>query len=152
VEVWPDDLLAPELTVIRNEIYYEDIKRFRVKEMWYFDSKNSKLNVRILGIAPMQDVYDENGNFKYEIPMFWVNYPSARKLLARETVFVTGNEAARMTWEDLFEMRMFSSYIYKEGNVRDARLKDLYSGVDLLLEADKIKQEIFNYEHDLWQY
>jgi gliding motility associated protien GldN len=81
-----------------------------------------------------------------------MHFPSAREVLARETVFNTGNEAARMTWEDLFEMRVFSSYIYKEGNVRDNRLQDLCSGVDLLLEADKIKQEIFNYEHDLWSY
>ncbi len=152
IEVWPLEGQFPTLKVVANDIFYEDIKRFRIKEMWYFDSKNSRLSVRILGIAPMQDVYDENGNFKYEKPMFWVNYPGARELLARETVYVTGNEAARMTWEDLFEMRLFSSYIYKEGNVRNNRLKDLYSGVDLLLEADKIKQEIFNYEHDLWEY
>jgi hypothetical protein len=57
-----------------------------------------------------------------------------------------------MTWEDLFEMRFFASYIYKESNVYDRRLQDYLSGVDLLLEADKIKQEIFNFEHDLWSY
>jgi hypothetical protein len=79
-----------------------------------------------------------------------VHFPSAREVLARETVFAEGNEASRMTWEDLFEMRKFSSYIYKDGNVRDNRLQDLYTGVDLLLEAEKIDQEIFNYEHDLW--
>lgn len=152
VEVWPEDLMSPVPTVVANEIYYEDIKRFRIKEIWYFDSKTSSLNVRILGIAPMMDVYDENGNYKYEKPLFWINYPEARDILAREAVYITGNEAARLTWEDLFEMRMFSCYIYKEGNVRNNRLHDLYSGVHLLLEADKIRQEIFNYEHDLWQY
>jgi len=49
-------------------------------------------------------------------------------------------------------MRKFSSYIFKEGNVRDNRLQDLYSGIDLLLEANKIKEEIFSFEQDLWQY
>ena len=73
-------------------------------------------------------------------------------MLSRELVFTEGNEAARMTWEDLFEMRKFSSYITKDGNVRDNRLQDLYTGVDLLLEAEKINLEIFNYEHDIWSY
>ena len=141
-----------ELMVIETKVFYEDVKRFRIKELWYFDSKTSQLKVRILGIAPMQEMYTENGDFIGEKALFWVHFPSARDVLARELVFSEGNEASRMTWEDLFEMRKFSSYIYKEGNVRDNRLQDLYTGVDLLLQADKINQEIFNYESDLWSY
>lgn len=140
------------LRVIETEVFYEDIKRFRTKEIWYFDSNDSQLKVRILGIAPLQEVYGEDGYFRYEKPLFWVHYPTSREVLARESVFVESNEAARMTWEDLFEMRKFSSYITKEGNVRNNRLQELYTGVDLLLESDKIKQDIFNYEHDLWEY
>lgn len=141
-----------ETRIIRTEVNYEDVKRFRIKEMWYFDSKTSTMKVRILGIAPLKEKYSESGDYIGESALFWVHMPTARPLLARENVFVTGNEAARMTWEDLFEMRFFSSYIMKEGNVRNNRLQDLYSGVDILLEADKINQEIFNYEHDLWSY
>lgn len=151
VEIW-DGPYESSLQVIRTEVNYEDIKRFRLKEMWYFDSKNATLKCRILGIAPVKELYSDNGDYIGERAMFWVHFPTAREVLARETVFNQGNEASRMTWEDLFEMRLFSSYIYKEGNVRDNRLQDLFSGVDLLLEADKIKQEIFNYEQDLWQY
>ncbi len=138
--------------VVRSDIFYEDIKRFRLKEIWYFDSHDSQLKVRILGIAPLQEIYGEDGYFRYEKPLFWVHYPSSREVLAREQVFVESNEASRTTWEDLFEMRMFSSTITKEGNVRNNRLEDLYSGIDVLLNADKIKQEIFNFEHDLWSY
>ena len=138
--------------VVQTEVFYEDIKRFRLKEIWYFDSHDSQLKVRILGIAPLQEVYGDDGYFRYEKPLFWVHYPTSREVLARERAFVESNEAARMTWEDLFEMRKFASYITKEGNVRDNRLEDMYSGIDLLLESDKIKQDIFNYEHDLWSY
>jgi gliding motility associated protien GldN len=141
-----------ETRIIRTEVNYEDVKRFRIKEMWYFDSKSSALKVRILGIAPLKERYSESGDFIGEGSLFWVHMPTARPVLARENVFVTGNEATRMTWEDLFEMRFFSSYIMKDGNVRNNRLQDLYSGVDLLLESEKIDQEIFNYEHDLWSY
>ena len=149
VEVWGGEYES-SLQIVRTEVNYEDVKRFRIREMWYFDSKNSEMKVRILGIAPVKELYSDNGDYIGEQAMFWVHFPGAREVLARETVFNTGNEAARMTWEDLFEMRLFSSYIYKEGNVRNNRLQDLYSGVELLQEAEKIKQEIFNYEQDMW--
>ncbi len=141
-----------EMHIVETAVNFEDVKRFRIKEMWYFDSKASQLRVRILGIAPLRERYAESGDFIGESPLFWVHMPSAREVLAREMVFAEGNEASRMTWEDLFEMRKFSSYIIKDGNVRDNRLQDLYSGNDLLLESEKIDQRIFNYEHDLWSY
>ena len=141
-----------QIQVVRNELNPEDVKRFRLKEIWFFDEETSTLQVRVLGIAPLIDVTDDNGNFLYEQPMFWVYYPQARKVLARERVFNPGNDASPNTWEDLMEMRFFSSYIYKESNVFDRRLEDYLSGVDLLMEAENIKQEIFNFEHDLWTY
>jgi len=141
-----------QIQVVRNDLNPEDVKRFRIKEIWFFDEETSTMQVRILGIAPLLDVLDDQGNFRYEKPMFWVYYPEAREILAKERVFNIGNDASPMTWEDLMEIRYFSSYIYKESNVRDRRLQDYLSGVDLLLEADKIKQDIFNFEHDLWSY
>ena len=138
--------------VVRNEVNPEDVKRFRLKEIWFFDTESSTMQVRILGIAPLIEEFDDNGNFKYERPMFWVYYPHAREMLARERVFNVGNDASPMSYEDLFEMRFFSSYIYKESNVFDRKLDDYLSGVDLLMESDRIRQEIFNFEHDLWTY
>ncbi|MEO1518571.1 MAG: gliding motility protein GldN [Bacteroidota bacterium] len=141
-----------ESTVVKERLFYEDIKRFRVKEVWFFDEQTASLKVRILGIAPLKDVTDEFGNFRYEQPLFWIYYPELRQILARHKVYLEGNDATAMSWEDLFEMRRFSSTIYKSSNVRDRRLKDYLSGVDRLLEADKIKKELFNFEHDLWSY
>lgn len=141
-----------QMQIVRNELNPEDVKRFRMKEVWFFDEETSTLQVRILGIAPLIDVKDENGNFRYEKPMFWVYYPDCREMLARHKVYMQGNDASPITWEDLLEMRFFSSHIFKESNVYDRRLKEYLTGVDLLLEADKIKQEIFNFEHDLWSY
>lgn len=138
--------------VVRNEVNPQDVKRFRLKEIWFFDEESSTMQVRILGIAPLIEEYDDNGNLKYERPMFWVYYPEAREVLARERVFNIANDSSPMSYEDLFEMRFFSSYIYKESNVFDRRLQDYLSGTDLLMEADKIRQEIFNFEHDLWAY
>lgn len=141
-----------QIQVVRNDLNPEDVKRFRIKEIWFFDEETSTLQVRILGLAPLIDVKDENGNFRYEKPMFWIYYPEARSVLAEERVFNPGNDASPNTWEDLMEMRFFASYIYKESNVLNRRLQDYLSGVDLLQDADKIKMQIFNFEHDLWSY
>lgn len=138
--------------VTRNVLNWEDVKRFRLKEVWFFDEETSTMQVRIIGIAPLREVYDAQGNFKYEQPMFWAYYPELRGPLARQEAFNPLNDAGRMSWEDIMEMRYFSSYIYKESNVYDRRLQDYLSGVDLLLEADKIKNEIFNFEHDIWSF
>lgn len=141
-----------KIQVVRNELNPEDIKRFRIKEMWFIDKETSTMQVRILGIAPLLEVKDENGNLKYELPMFWIYYPEARELLARERVFNYGNDASPISWEDLMEMRFFASYIYKESNNFDRKLEEYLTGVDLLLEGEKIKNEIFNREQDLWSY
>lgn len=143
-----------EVKVVRNDINPEDIKRFRIKEVWFFDKETSTLNVRILGIAPLKEEFDDQGNLKFEKPLFWVYYPDCRELLARHKVFNPNNDGAQMSWEDLMEMRYFSSYIYKMSNVYDYRLQDFQglSGVDLLLESDKLKMEIFNFENNLWAY
>lgn len=61
-------------TVTKNDINPEDIKRFRVKEVWFIDEESSEMRVRILGIAPIKDVM-EDGVFAYEEPLFWVYYP-----------------------------------------------------------------------------
>ncbi len=152
VTTWDPDTYEERIQIVTNDINPEDVRRYRIKEVWFFDKESSTMQVRILGIAPLLDILDDNGNFLFEKPMFWVYYPEAREVLARERVFNAGNDASPVSWEDLLEMRYFASYIYKESNVRDRRLQDYLSGVDLLLEADKIKQSIFNFEHDLWEY
>jgi len=137
---------------IENVVDFETIRRFRIKELWYFNEVTSTLKVRILGIAPLRDIFDEDGNFRYEKPIFWIYYPHFRNVLARNEVYLPGNEQQQLSWDDLFEMRYFASTIYKEGNVYNRRIKDYSDGLDQLLEADKIKKELFNFEHDLWSY
>lgn len=153
VTVFDPETYEEKIKIVSNEINAEDVKRFRVKEVWFFDKESSSLQVRILGIAPLLDVKDDNGNFLYEQLMFWVYYPDARKALAKEKAFnIAGNDASPLSWENLLEMRFFSSYITKESNVFDRRLQEYLTGVDMLLEGEKIKQSIFNFEQDLWSY
>ncbi len=139
--------------IVRNEIGWENVKQFRVKEIWFFDKESSTMQVRILGISPLIDKLDDNGNYKFTLPMYWIYYPDCRTLLARNKVFnLSNNDASPITWEDLLEQRFFSSYITKESNVYDRRIEEYATGVDMLLEGEKIKNEIFHFEHDLWSY
>ncbi len=136
-----------------NEFNPMDVKKYRLKEVYYIDEETSNMKVRILGIAPILDRYDDNGNFLNSGPMFWVYYPEAREVFARTEAFNYHNDAARMTWENIFEARLFHSYIIKENNVYDRRLKDYITApMAILLESDKIKDGIFSFEHDLWSY
>ncbi len=153
ISVFDPETYEENIKIVRNERNPDDVKQFRVKEIWFFDKETSTMQVRILGIAPLIDEYDNNGNFKYTRPLYWLYYPDCRELLARHRVFnIGGNDASPMSWEDLFEMRFFSSYVYKESNVFDRKIEEYATGVDQLMEGEKIKQEIFNFEHDLWSY
>lgn len=138
------------LQPVYNSINPEDIVYYRVKEVWYFDSKYSTMKVRLLGIAPIIDQRDDRGEVAYRKPLFWVYYPHCREYLAQFQVFNPGNDAAVMSWEDHLEMRYFDSYVIKESNVYDRRLEDYLSGRDLLLEGEKIEEAIFNKEQDMW--
>jgi len=152
--IFDPDTYEETIKIVRNDINYEDIKRFRLKEIWFFDEESSRMHCRLLGIAPIKDVYSETGELNYSLPLFWIYFPEAREFLSKEQVFNAENDAAPMTWQDLFEARQFSSYIYKVTNPLDLRLKDYIpqEGVDLLLESERIKQKLFNFEHDLWTY
>ncbi len=138
--------------VVSNSLDYQSVKRYRIKEMWYFDSKSSSLNVRILGVAPLKEVYGERGEFRYETPMFWIYFPHARSTLARHTAYNPHNDESQMSWTDIFDMRYFSSNIIKVSNEFDRKIDSYLSGTDRLLEGQKIKDEIFNFEQDMWEY
>ncbi len=156
--VWDPDTYEEKVQVVRNEINWEDIKQFRIKEVWYFDKELSTFKSRILGIGPiLQSIDPDTGEFKYQEVLFWMYYPEARYALARYRVQNGNNDIAPMSWYDLFESRFFASYILKISNPLDLRVKDVFygydrEGIDRLMESEKIKAELFNFEHDLWEY
>jgi gliding motility associated protien GldN len=153
VPVVDPDTYEVTYSLVPRELNPNDVLRYRIQEIWYFDRESSTMKVRILGIAPLKDETDENGNFLFEEPLFWVYYPGARQVLANENAFASANDAANRSWEDIFESRFFNSYIMKQSNVNDLRIEDYKTdGRERLMEASRIKNEIFNFEHDLWSY
>ena len=131
------------------------VKKWRVKEEWFFDKQRSVMDVRILGLAPLQEYRDEVNNQLLGTfsPLFWVYFPEVREILINAEAFnLVKNNAERRTYDDIFWKRMFGSTIVKEANVMDRKVNEYMIGLDALLEAERIKSEIFNIEHDLWEY
>lgn len=128
-----------------------NVRRFKVKEEWFFDKKRSVMDVRILGICPVLDVYDQEGELKGFQDMFWIKYDEARAFFHQYKVYNPNNSAQRLTYDDSFKMHMFKSYIYKEDNVFDRSIQDYIQGVDAIRESEEIEKQIREYEFDLWQ-
>jgi len=140
-----------------NKVNPDDIVKFRIKEEWVFDREASRMFVRILGIAPMKTIMGPDGiTERSATPLFWIYYPDIRATLAKYEVYNPKNMGvSRMTWEELFEARMFGSYIIKStlDNPMNKYIRGLINDPILrLLEGDNIKDKIFNYEQNLWQY
>lgn len=152
VVVFDPETFEEIITPVVNKFDPLTVKKYRIKEVWFFDEETSTMNVRILGIAPVMFKTNDNGDPLPPILMFWVYYPDLRPILSRHEAFNEQNDAMRMSWEDIFESRQFSSRIIKESNVYDRRIQDYKADLDILLEAEKIKDGIFNFEHDLWEY
>ncbi|HEX7415101.1 MAG TPA: gliding motility protein GldN, partial [Bacteroidia bacterium] len=127
---------------------FRDFRKLSIKEDWFFDKQKSVLEVRILGLGIV--TFDE----VKQLPMdrFWVYFPACRPFLARHEAYNTKNDAERRTYDDIFWKRYFNSTITKESNVYDRGIQDYAKGIDGLLESDRVKNDIFLYEHDMWHF
>lgn len=137
-------------TVIYTEFDPTKVKRLRVKEDWYFDKQRSQMLVRIIGVCPV--MMKERDGEEITEPLFWVYFPESRPILSEALIYNRHNDAMRLTYDDAFWKRMFNSYIYKESNVYDRRISEYATGLDALYESERIKNELFQFEHDLWEF
>ena len=142
--------------VVTGEIQSEEIKQFMLKEEWYFDKQTSTLNVRVIGICPIQEYFlegDINEEAVQRRQVFWIYYPEARDLLAGNEVFNDQNTARNFSFDDILLKRKFNSYIVKEENIYNNRSISQYlNGKDAMIESKRIESSIFDYEQNLWEY
>ena len=144
--------------MVQAEVNLDSFYIFRIKEEVIFDKQSSRLFFRILGIAPVRNVITSSGVNLGPTELFWVYYPDMRPIFAKYFAYNGKNYGARMSWEDLFESRMFHGRIikstldnpYNQSLSNQTGLKQ--SPILQLLQGDKIKNEIFDYEQNLWSY
>ena len=134
-----------------EELKSIDITAYRIKGMWYFDKRQGEMKYRLLGLMPVgKNLKDDDG--KNNTDLFWIWYPSLRKILHKEMVFNEKNNANRISFDQLLISRRFSSYIYKEDNLYGDRPISSYKdkGLQSILESERIKKEILDFEQDMW--
>ena len=148
------DKLVPKVT---NWFTSKDIVEYRIKEDWFFDKERSQFDVRILGLCPV--IYDGERNQKGELisikgkrELCWLYFPHCRFFFVNYNVYNPKNDANWMSFDDLFQKRMFNSTIYKQSNIFDRSLDSYKSGIEALYESQRITEELRNFEHDLWHF
>jgi len=137
---------------IKEPFPTHNIRRFRLKEDWFFDSKRSVMDVRIIGICPVEEVFDDMGEYKGEKPLYWMYIPELRFSIANAPAPNPHSDVERRTYDDIFNKRRFSSYIMQESNVYGRKISSYAQNINALLESKRIENEIFTYEQDLWEY
>jgi gliding motility associated protien GldN len=137
----------------------QDIEGFKIKGLWYFDKRQGELKYRLLALAPVapdvQTMGREDVDVSEQLPLFWVWFPDARKVLHHMKVFNQKNSAYPITYDHLLNARRFNSIIYREENIYgDRDVADYVKGNALfqVLESNKIKDDIRAKESDMWNY
>src|SRR3984957_15627559 len=131
-----------------GEFDADSVIKFRIKEDWVFDKQRSVFEPRIIGIAPMVRLKAGSLDLDYQ-PAFWIYFPDARPILATKEVVNKRNDNTGLSFDDVFMKRIFTSYIVKESNDKDERIKDYAVGIDKLYESDKIKKSLMDWELNL---
>lgn len=151
---YKEDLDTGEKIPVENKEPYtsDDVVAYKIKEVWLFDKQRSERYVRIIGLAPVVLLTNADGEVKGKKDLFWLYFPECRWVFANNEVYNLHNESQRMTFDDLFQKRMFSGYVIKEDNVFNREIASYAKGIDALLESEKIKNNLFLMEHDLWHY
>jgi gliding motility associated protien GldN len=139
--------------LVKNQLKY------LIQEVVFFDKHTSRLYTKIMGIAPLQsdkistrDNSDIMGSLRESI-MFWIPFDELRPYLAMQYAIPNRNEVKRVTFDEFFQKRLFSSYIVGEGNMYNRWIPD-YSGTEeqIKKEQERIATELLNFEQDLWEY
>lgn len=142
--------------ILRSDLTAQDVTQYKIKGFWYFDKRQSELKYRLLAICPVTpDVYTMNNDEKDYIELFWVFFPDARNVLHEAKAFNDKNSSMPISFDQILNSRRFNSVIYREENVYgDREIKDYMqdNALNQLLESERVKEKIRNFESDMWNY
>ena len=152
----PASRTISEEFILRTDLASLDVSDYRVVGLWYFDKRQSDMRYRILGICPViPDVYTMDKPEKEYVDLFWVFYPGAREVLHEWKSFNDKNSSMPISFDHLLNSRRFNALTYKEENVyNDREIVDYVKDNSLmqLLESERVKDKIRNFEQDMWNY
>ncbi len=126
------------------------VTKYLLQEIWYFDKNSSSFGNKIIAICPIYfDTESERAT-----NLFWVPFDNLRVFMSQEMINATSrNNAERMTFDDFFSQRMYTSYLFYDQNIYDRTLqKYVINKEEAKREQARIEAEILNFEQDLWEY
>ena len=137
-----------------RELATEDVTMLRIKEDWFIDKNRSVEDVRIIGFALIYMQQKGEDEPPQPTPLAWIRYndPEVRELLANAEVYNMDNDRARRSYDDIFRKRIFSSYIIRESNDFNRRIEQYASGIEAIMESQRIEDYLFEMEEDMWEY
>jgi gliding motility associated protien GldN len=147
--------ISPEY-IVKQDLTAQDVTQYKIKGYWYFDKRQSEMKYRLLGICPVTpDVYTMNSEEKDYIELFWVFFPASRDVLHEYKAFNNKNSAMPISFDQILNSRRFNAMIYQEENVFGDRtimsyMKD--NAQNQLLESERVKEKLRNFEEDMWNY
>ncbi|MDP5100209.1 MAG: gliding motility protein GldN [Nonlabens sp.] len=132
----------------------DNVAEYHIRGVWYFDTRQSEMRYRLIGIAPVTP----DANFidaEEGIELFWIYYPDVRDILHGAKAFNTLNSARPISFDHILNSRRFNALIYKMDNVQGDREIERYiadNSMMQLLESERLKETIRNFEIDMWNY
>ncbi|MGL2987215.1 gliding motility protein GldN [Flavobacterium sp. RSSA_27] len=146
----------PSEYILKQDLTAQDVSQYKIKGFWYFDKRQSELKYRLLGICPVTpDVYTMNSEEKDYIELFWIFFPAAREVLHEAKTFNEKNSSMPVSFDQILNSRRFNAVVYKEENIYGDRAIEDYmkdNSQNQLLESERIKEKIRNFEQDMWNY
>lgn len=133
-----------------------DVSDYKIKGYWYFDKRQSELKYRLLGLCPVTpDVFTVDKEEQDYVELFWIFFPESRPILHEAKAFNDKNSAMGISFDHLLNSRKFNAVIYKEENVYGDRVIEDYMKENAqlqLLESERVKEKVRNFEQDMWAY
>lgn len=146
----------PAEFIVKTQLEAIHVDAYKIVGYWYFDKRQGELKYRLLGICPsIPDVYTMGEKEKDYIELFWVYFPASRDVLHEAKAFNNRNSAMSFTFDHLLNARRFSGVVYLEENVFGDRLIKDYMKENAqmqLLESERVKEKIRDFEQDMWNY
>lgn len=147
-------------TVIRPRHFEgQEVLEYALREAWYIERRDTKMDSRRLALAPLMERYRELGAGQEAIylgvlPLFWIpmQHPAVRTLLVRHNAYIDGNMAAVPSWDWVFVNQHYNAYTTRESNVYDRSIKDYLTGLDVIMESEEIESKVFEMGEEMWDY
>lgn len=135
-----------------NDFDPQRITKFRIKEDIFFDKQRSKIESRIIGIAPLMSLNTDQA-IVGEAPAFWLYFPECRRVFVKKDVSDPDKNMFDMSMDDIFLQRKFASKIIKESNTTGQRIVDYTKdSSEQEKEAMRIEAGIEEYKKKVWGY